>query len=75
MRQGGFTLLEILVAVFILAVIVGIVYATFATVANTVTAARVSAEELRLRQFLLRSFETNLGSVYADRAFEAEVYR
>ncbi len=75
MKQNGFTLFEILIAIFILAVIMSIVYATFANVTNVMAAVRVSAEELRLREFLVRSFTTNLSGLYTDRALEDEAYR
>lgn len=63
---GGFTLIEVLVAITALAVIVGIVYGSFSAVINATEQARLSADELRLRQFLARQFNTNLTSVYAD---------
>ncbi|GMV99082.1 MAG: hypothetical protein AMXMBFR84_02210 [Candidatus Hydrogenedentota bacterium] len=66
MRRRGFTLIEILIAVTILAVILSVLYASFASVTSTMGATRVSTEELRLRQFLERSFTTNLASVFVD---------
>lgn len=70
----GFTLLEVLIAIAILVVIMAIVYASFSSVTHTVEAARVSTEEMRLRQFLERSFRTNLSAVYVDRSVEQEVF-
>lgn len=70
--SGGFTLIEILVSVTILAIIVAAVYASFASVSDASAAARLSAEEMRMREFLTRSFSTNLGSVYTDPALLAE---
>lgn len=63
-RPDGFTLIELLVAISLLAVVTGIVYACFASVANTAEAARLSMEELRLRQFLTRSFSENFATAY-----------
>lgn len=62
----GFTLIEVLVSIGILSVIVSIVYASFSAVANTTERARLSAEEMQLRQFLVQSFTSNFSTVYAD---------
>lgn len=75
MMRRGFTLLEVLVAMSILVVIVAVVYASFASVTDTITVSRVRTEELRLRQFLERSLRTNLTSVYVDRRFEQQVFQ
>jgi len=64
--SGGFTLMEILVAITVLAIIVAIVYGSFSSVINATDMARLSADELRLRQFLARQFNINFTSVYAD---------
>lgn len=73
--RRGFTLLEVLVAMSILIVIVAVVYASFASVTDTISVARVRTEEMRLRQFLERSLRTNLTSVYVDRGFEQQVFQ
>jgi prepilin-type N-terminal cleavage/methylation domain-containing protein len=65
--RSGFTLLEVLLAVGILAIVVSIIYTTFSGVITTMGASRVMSEELRLRQFLERSFQVNFSSVYLDR--------
>ncbi len=75
MTRRGFTLLEVLVAMSILIVIVAVVYASFASVTDTISVARVRTEETRLRQFLERSLRTNLTSVYVDRAYEQQVFQ
>ena len=75
MSRRGFTLLEVLVAMSILIVIVAVVYASFASVTDTISVARVRTEEMRLRQFLERSIRTNLTSVYVDRAYEQQVFQ
>ena len=62
----GFTLIEVMVATMIIAVITAIVYASLSSVTHTTELARVSADEMRMRQFLSRSFLTNFASVYAD---------
>ena len=66
----GFTLLEILVALTILAIVVAVIYASFATVADTITVSRTSMEEIRLRQFLARSLTVNFTGAYADPEFQ-----
>jgi prepilin-type N-terminal cleavage/methylation domain-containing protein len=75
MRAAGFTLLELLVALVILSVVSAIVYASLSSVVNTMDVTRVDAEELRLRQFLIRSFTTNVASIHVDPLFEQEVYQ
>lgn len=64
--HDGFTLLEILVAITLLVIIVGVVYASFSTVINATEQARSASDEIRLRQFLTRQFQENFSSVYAD---------
>jgi prepilin-type N-terminal cleavage/methylation domain-containing protein len=64
--RRGFTLIEILVAISLLVIIVGIVYASFSTVIYATEQARLSSDELRLRQFLTRQFQENFASLYAD---------
>lgn len=75
MARRGFTLLEVLIAISILVVIVAVVYASFASVTDTMAVARVRTEEMRLRQFLERSFRTNLSSVYVDPGYEQQVFQ
>ena len=70
--ERGFTLMEILVAISILAVIVTLVYESFAAVTDATAAARTSAEQLRLRQFLARNLSQNLSTVYVDPAYSNE---
>lgn len=62
--NAGFTLIEVLISMVILVVIMSIVYASFSSVVNSVEAARVDAEEMRLRQFFVRSLMTNFSTVY-----------
>jgi len=66
--RGGFTLLELLIAILILAVIVGIIYGSFSSVTNTMDMARGAAERLRFRQIVWRNFSGNLQGVYVDAA-------
>ena len=75
MNRRGFTLIEVLIAISILSVIVLVLYASFSSVINTMEAARVSSEEMRLRMFLQRSFRSNFTSVFADPTIESEVFR
>ena len=63
---SGFTLLELLISVTILAVIVGIVYTTFSSITTTVGMARDSADRLRFKQIVWRNFSANLQGVYTD---------
>ena len=63
---GGFTLLELLVAMSVLTVAMGIVYATFASVTDTMAIARDNADRMGYRMALRRNLTENLGAVYAD---------
>lgn len=74
-RYKGFTLLELLLAIVILAVITAMVYGAFSGTVSSAGRSRVAVEELRLRAFLLRSFETNFTTVYVDPQQSQEVYR
>lgn len=71
---AGFTLVEMLVAVTILVVVVTIAYSTLSSVITATEQARTAAEELRLRQFLARSFEANFSTVYTDPGMMDERY-
>lgn len=62
----GFTLIELMVAITILTLLVGIVTASFFSITKTSEIARESAKELQLRLYLRKSFSTNLASVYSD---------
>jgi prepilin-type N-terminal cleavage/methylation domain-containing protein len=64
--RKGFTLLELLISVSILAIIVGIVYSTFASITTTVALARDNADRLRFKQIVWRNFSLNLQGVYTD---------
>jgi len=72
--SAGFTLLEVLVAISVLAVITAIVYASLSSVVTATEIARVSADEMRMRQFLTRSFQTNFPTAYTDALCEDERY-
>ncbi len=58
--RAGFTILELLIAMSLLAVIVSIVYMTFSTVIQSIEDARAASFKMRTRQFLTRSFSSNL---------------
>ncbi len=59
-ERAGFTILEILVAVTLLVIIMSIVYVTFSTVVQSTEDTRAASYEMRMRQFLTRSFMGNL---------------
>ena len=65
-RNNGFTLLELLIAVSILAIIIGMVYMGFIAVTDTAASARDNAEKLRFRQFLTTHLRSHLEAVYID---------
>jgi len=63
MRNAGFTLIEIMVAMTILVILVGGLYVCFVSVADTAAIARSASEELRVKQFLWNHLRDQLGSV------------
>lgn len=65
---AGFTIIELLISMCVLAVILGIVYAGFQSVADTSDLARARAERLRLKQFTERHFRNALSALYIDSA-------
>lgn len=64
--RGGFTMLEVLVAVVILAMICAIVYTSFASVTSTSDIAREAAADLRFQTYIYNSFSENMSSIYTD---------
>lgn len=74
-RSRGFTLLELLVALTILAVLAAIVYATLSSVLNATDAVRSESMELRLREFLVENITTNIATVYIDPLCQQEVFQ
>jgi prepilin-type N-terminal cleavage/methylation domain-containing protein len=64
--KSGFTLIEIMVAVALFAVITGIVYSSFFSVVESTEDTRLKAEELRLREFLTYTITNNLAQAYGD---------
>jgi len=75
MVTRGFTLLEVLIAIAILAIIVAMVYASFESVTRSVDFTRNAMAEVRARRFLARSFAENLGCVYIDDGYIQSVYQ
>ncbi|MBX7255866.1 MAG: prepilin-type N-terminal cleavage/methylation domain-containing protein [Candidatus Hydrogenedentes bacterium] len=75
MKTRGFTLIEVLIATSILVIVVAAIYASFSGVTTTMAATRVSAEEMRLRQFLERSLRTNLSALHTDRDQRDPLFR
>lgn len=58
--SGGFTLIEVMVAITILSIILAMIYASFSSVVLSVEDAREESEKLRTKQFLARSLTENL---------------
>jgi prepilin-type N-terminal cleavage/methylation domain-containing protein len=65
-QARGFTLIEVLMVLVLFTVITAIVYATFSTVVNSTEMARADVERMRLQEYLVRSFSTNLTAVFTD---------
>jgi prepilin-type N-terminal cleavage/methylation domain-containing protein len=66
MNTRGFTILEVLIAMFLLAIVTSIIYASFATVVDAELMRTEYAQELRDRQALSRHFRESIGSAFAD---------
>lgn len=64
--EEAFTLVEVLIAIALLAIVVAIVYESFASVLTTTEMAREASEELRLRQFLSRNLLANISSIWVS---------
>ncbi len=75
MRNNGFTLMEMILALAITVFMGAIVYSSLNSVVNSIAMSRAAAEETRLRQFLAHSFETNFRSVYVDRLSEQPAFQ
>ncbi len=61
---GGFTLLEVLLAMAILAVILSVIYATFTTAENSVAQAEAMRDETDLARSLLTRLSTDIANAY-----------
>jgi len=64
MNNRGLTLLELLVAIAILAIITAIVYGAFSSVVEGVENARQTASEMRVREFLTYNLERDFAGAY-----------
>jgi len=63
-RASGFTLLEVLIAASILAVVSLILYRSFASVLNSTERVRDERELMRIADFLVTHFEKNISGAY-----------
>ena len=73
--RHGFTLLELLVSVTILAVVAGMVYGALQSATTSVAIASEVTEELRVRQFLSSQFQDVLSTAYMDPAGGREAFQ
>lgn len=73
--QRGFTLLELLIAISILALLMAVVYISFNSVVETTLVAREDGERMRMEQYLWRNLSTNFAAIYADPALIEPDYR
>lgn len=58
--RGGFTLLEVVIAMAILAIVCAIVYGSFYSVTESTMNARAASEQTKTKQFVMRVLRTNL---------------
>ena len=63
-RCSGFTILEILIAITILVIVMGIVYTMFSSVSGSVDNLRSKRPEIQQINFLLRRLTENLAAAY-----------
>jgi prepilin-type N-terminal cleavage/methylation domain-containing protein len=66
MSRKGFTLIELLIATTILVIVIAIVYASFVSVTSSVEEARIDAQKMKLRQFLIDNLHANIATIYTD---------
>jgi len=66
MSRMGFTLIELLIATTILVIVIAIVYASFVSVTSSVAEARLDAQKMKLRQFLIDNLHANIATIYTD---------
>ncbi len=59
-RAGGFTLIEILVAITLLTIVLAIVYGAYSSVVMSIERTRTAAERLKTSTFIVRAFTENL---------------
>ena len=64
MRSAGFTLVELLLAIFIFAIVISIVYGTYMTMLTTVDATEQQAEINNKARTALSRITMDLGSIY-----------
>ena len=64
--KNGFTLIEMMVAMSILVILTGSLYACFVSVVDSAEIARSSMEGLRVQEFLREHFNNNLSAVHAN---------
>lgn len=74
MRRAGFTLLELLVSITVLALLLAIVYAGVDSISRNAELANSVTREMRQRQFLTQHFGDTLPSVYADPSLLRQAY-
>ena len=72
--EAGFTLVEVLFAMTLVAVVTAIVYESFAAVTDATSEARAAEEELRIREFLSKNFYNAFSSVTVDQPYFDENY-
>jgi len=64
-KNAGFTVIELMIATLILAMITGIVWASFFSVTESIGDTRATVEEMNQRAYLTRHFETNFTRTFS----------
>ncbi len=65
-NQAGFTILELMVAISVLIIMVGIIYGSFSSVTDSMMLARDNAERLRYKQYIKDHLKRHFEAIYVD---------
>lgn len=69
-RNGGFTMIEMMVAMAVLVILVGALYTCFVSVVNTAEIARSTTEAMRIQRYLREHFINHLSAIHAQSSGE-----
>jgi prepilin-type N-terminal cleavage/methylation domain-containing protein len=64
-KKGGFTIIELMIATVILAMITGVVYTSFFSVTESIGNTRDAVEQINQQVYLTRHFQTNFSQTFS----------